>query len=197
MEDKEVLEKIKVKDERVISALHKEYKDSFFFFIRAKFSALKDDEIFEIYNNAFYELYKTVTTKKGFKVTVALKTFLFSIGKNLTLNYLRAKNRQIPTGINEDDIGRYGEWEKEDEGEKEMIVYKIVSKLTEPCKTILRLKFWEKLKANEIMNKVIGYTSKQAFSRKMRKCMSDMKDGLEQTLLRANYEFNENIGQWV
>lgn len=66
---------------------------------------------------------------------------------------------------------------------KETIVRQVVKQLTEPCKTILEMRYFKKMSFEEMLGKVVGYSSINTLRNKRQRCIKSLEDVLRERLL--------------
>ena len=62
---------------------------------------------------------------------------------------------------------------------QETIVRQVVKLLTEPCKTILEMRYFKKLSFDEMLGKVVGFSSVNALRNKRQKCIKTLESELK------------------
>jgi RNA polymerase sigma factor (sigma-70 family) len=68
---------------------------------------------------------------------------------------------------------------------KETIVRQVVKLLAEPCKTILEMRYFKKLSFEEMLGKVVGYSSINTLRNKRQKCIKSLESELRERLSLA------------
>jgi RNA polymerase sigma factor (sigma-70 family) len=69
---------------------------------------------------------------------------------------------------------------------QETIVRQVVKLLTDPCKTIIEMRYYLKLSFDEMLGKVIGFNSVNALRNKRQKCMESLEGELRAKLSISN-----------
>lgn len=127
-------------------------------------------DIFQETIIAFYEHVKN----ENFSLTCSLKTYLYSISRNLWLKRL-SKINSVGHSINDfedfTDIANINE----DNLQNEEILLKMINKLDESCKNILIYYYYDKLRMNEIKIKM-NLGSEQTAKNKKYKCMKHLME---------------------
>ena len=143
-------------------------------------------DIFQDAVIAFYEQVK----REDFMLTCSLKTYLYSISRNLWLKRL-AKTRRTAGNVN--DIENFIEVGDSNEGsiENEKILLELIGKLDEGCRRILTYFYYDKLRMKEIMLKM-NLESEQSAKNKKYKCMKHLMELVKTNktkamILRENY----------
>ena len=66
---------------------------------------------------------------------------------------------------------------------KETIVRQVVKQLVEPCKTILEMRYFQKFSFEEMLGKVVGYSSINTLRNRRQKCIKTLESELRERLL--------------
>lgn len=118
------------------------------------------------------------------KLKVSLKTYLFSIARNIWLKNLRDQKkatrlteRHEYIAIDEHSIAEELEFD-----ELAKAVQRLLSQLGQECQQILRYFYLEKVRIKEIMS-LLDYTSVQSVKNKKGRCIQKLKDKLGQNHL--------------
>jgi len=87
-------------DKCVLENLYTQHKSAFINF--AKPYAVSTEEILDIYQDATIALYENAIKGNLNTIKCSIKTYLFSIGKNMIFNFLKEKDKTVL--INTDEI---------------------------------------------------------------------------------------------
>ena len=142
-EDEQILLAIKNEDQVSMKAFYLTQKHPFISFIQMKFS-LDEETAGTLYQDCYTDMFVNIRAGKlQAPLKASLKTYLFSIGKYKSLNYLR--NRVSTTSNNEfPDIPIEPEVERSLElKEKGKMVRILLQKIGDPCKRLLTLLYIE------------------------------------------------------
>jgi len=176
MTEQAIIEKLKLKDEGTIIDLYNEYKNPFFLFIKGKVTALDNENIQDLYQEAWYAVYKNIKDGKLLELTSTLKTYLFQIGRNQALSLIkrlesRGGDKEIVDEVWEDDTH-----DIEDQHTKRSnILRQAIGELTETCRNIMKLFYFEDKKLDEIVYLLDDFSSKDALKTKKYKCMKRLE----------------------
>lgn len=112
---------------------------------------------------------------------VSLKTYLYSIARNIWLKTLRKQKKEVRLTeeheyIPIDDLTVAQELEFD---EMTTIVQSTLAQLGKDCQAILRYFYLEKVRIKEIMT-LLGYKSEQSVKNKKGRCIEKLKDKLRQ-----------------
>ncbi len=143
----------------------------------AKYFILKNSGNFEeaqdVFQDAIIVLYEK-TKNPNFKLTCTIKTYIYSIVRNLWLKILVKKKRQAIVT----DFEKFYKIEIEDyDTEKDTKIEKVleaIKTLGEKCKKILTSFYFEKKKM-EIIAEELGYTNAKNAKNQKYKCMKQLK----------------------
>lgn len=128
----------------------------------------------DVYQEAMIVLYENIR-KSGFRLTCKVKTYLYSISRNIWLKQL---NRKLPTSDLDDserfvDVNR--DFEKHEEKEAQLAkVRASLDELGEPCYSILTYFFFQRLTMEEIAGK-LNYTNAANAKNQKYKCFKRLK----------------------
>ena len=186
MSEQILLEKIKQKDESTIIELYNEHKDAFFGFLRKDFSSLDEDNLQDLYQEAWYAVYRNIKDGRLLQLTSTLKTYLFQIGRNQAISLVKKLNK-----MNSDEEVRDDGWDDEDiddiedvQAKKSLILRKAVDMLSESCRKIMKLFYFEMKKLDEILYLLDDYSSKDALKTKKYKCMKRLEKLVKDTFVK-------------
>lgn len=132
------------------------------------------EDIFQETVLTFIELVQ----KGKFRGESSVKTFMYSINKNIWLNELKKRGRQMKR---DEKFGK--EQELEDEGvskyisnrESRATVYSIIDSLGEVCRKILLAFYYENLSISDILKR-LDYQNEQVVRNKKAKCMKSLEE---------------------
>lgn len=176
MTEQLLLEKLRQKDEVTIIRLYNEYKADFIGFLKRDFTSLDDDNLHDLYQEAWYAVYRNIKDGRLLKLTSTLKTYLFQIGRNQANTLIKKVSRNTDEKEIVDE-----QWENDiDETEdiqaaKASIVRQAVSMLTDVCRKIMKLFYFEGKKLDEILDLLDDFSSKDALKTKKYKCMKRLE----------------------
>ena len=179
MTDLEILQLIKEDNQKVITLVYKKYHDEFIRFVRKGFPKFNTDSAEDAYSEGIHALYRNVKNGKLVSLSCDLKTYLFQIGKYKVIDEL---NRTSKTGgsvsieyLPPEEILELDYFEEKDmQIKKTRLLDEIVSMLTEPCKTLLTL-FWYDQKRDSEIVALMKYTSTDTVKNQRSRCMRTLK----------------------
>lgn len=173
--------------EDTVKWIYQEHFDSLSWFIKNNGGNSQDaEDIFQEVVVSFIDLVK----KSRFRGESSIRTFLFSMNRNLWLNELKRKGRALKRELKYQTNNDYtasdiqvGIVHKE---EKEVLIG-LVEQLGESCKKILVLFYYGELSMKEILERT-DYESEQVVRNKKYKCLKKLeamineKPAIKQTL---------------
>lgn len=172
---------------KIITEFYELHRDNFISFAKSYF---KIETVFaaEIYQEAYYKMYSNFTDGRVIERTCTLKTYLFSIGRNLIFNELKRRNKLTAlmethalNALPDMDLIE----EENDRTRKLSIVSEAVAALNDPCKTILTMFYWGRKKLDEILPALPKYSKIDTLKNQKSKCL----DRLEK-LLKTEFAKN-------
>ena len=130
------------------------------------------EEALDIYQDSIISMYENFYTKQVNVETATVKTYLFAIGRNKILQFLRNKKREIPQ-ITLQDSEVVVEPEVDNTEYQQLLAEKLKG-LSESCRRILRMYYYRNLSINEIVDQTDYKDSATVRSHKSR-CMKRLK----------------------
>lgn len=163
-------------DDEGIADIVRAYKDGLIFFINGYVKNIYIAE--EITEDVFFCL---MVKKPSFKPKYSFKTWLYSIGRNMAVDYIRKKSRSREIADTERLTVEADEISLADRvirNEDKIALYRALSKLPERYEQVLKLTFLQGFtneQAGKIMNKtkrqieMLVYRAKQALKKQLEK----------------------------
>lgn len=147
------------------------------YFNMAKYFIVKNngsiDEAKDVFQDSLIVLFEK-TKNPDFKLSCTLKTYIYSIVRNLWLKVLSKKKKNVSLT----DFEKYYKIETEEyDTEKDNKIDKVllaIKQLGEKCKKILSSFYFEKKKMTEIAEE-LGYTNAENAKNQKYKCMKQLK----------------------
>ena len=174
MNNEEILERIRAGDELIFREVYTTYRDEFVAWARKRFS-FDRDQCLEIFQASVVVMYDNLVTGKLTKLTSSLKTYLFSIGRNLSFEDHRVmeKGRQLAMHL---------EYHLEKEGVEldELFdkMYRGLDHLDEPCQQVMIKHYFKNLSSTELADEM-GYKNADTAKTKKYKCLQKLKNLIE------------------
>lgn len=182
--DKEQIIAIRRRNEYLIGKIYILYRSEFINYFKGK--VWKDSSVvLDIYQDAFIVLCNKVYERKidEDNLTSSLKTYLFGIGKYISININRKKGNYSEQLLSElpdipDEETGMGE-------ENDNIIQTAVNEMGEPCHTILVKQYWEDKSGEEIAVEM-NYKNKDAAKTQKYKCIQKLKNELKGKIVYQN-----------
>ncbi|MFY8032965.1 MAG: RNA polymerase sigma factor [Flexibacteraceae bacterium] len=165
MEDQEILQRIKKRDERALEYLYKKhYKMMLNMVVKNSGS---EDEAKDIFQDALIVFWEKVTGEAEFVLSAKLSTYLYSICQNLWRKELERKTRNSGEMVENSEVIDH------DREERENIIQKCINSLNDSCKQILTLYYFEKMSMGEIAE-LMGLSNADTAKTKKYKCKQEL-----------------------
>ncbi len=185
----EILELIKSNDHKSIANVYKSYRNEFIAFACKKY-AVSPEEAKENYQQAFLITINNIKNGRLTHLTSSLKTYLFQVGRNQINNELKRNARQSNIesqhGIYEDNIN---DFDFNNYNEKEYKIKKVIresfQKLSDTCRKLLSLFYFEKKRHEEIMT-IMNYANIDSVKTQKYKCFKRLE-----TVVRSEYSITD------
>lgn len=172
MKDREVIERIRSRDESALDYLYTKYYKMMARMILSNNGTTEEAQ--DIYQDALIVFWQKVMDK-DFTLTAKISTYLYSICQNLWLKELERKKKWV---YEEKD----GEtWEDYELDEKSRIIHECINALGSSCKQVLSLYYFDGMSMDEIADK-LGFASSDTAKTKKYKCKKKLDE-----LVRSKY----------
>jgi RNA polymerase sigma factor (sigma-70 family) len=178
--ENQVLEAIKRGDPKVLERLYDEIRQPFIVWA-VQFYQCESEDAIEIYQKAYTILYMNVRNEKLTQLTSSVKTYLFSIGKNLFREKFRNKHNRL---VNIEDVSNTNAVkvevdtdilnEYEDTHQKEIVRY-LLDQIGDPCKTLLNLMFIKGYSADAVVREM-GYSDERVVRKRKSLCLKKLRE---------------------
>ena len=182
MDKKATILSLKNQDERIVQLIYKEHKPKFENWLKGRYKIGSAEDCSEIYQRSFTVLFFNIKRGKLNDLEASLETYLFGIGKMILKEWWREKGKTKEHISFEDDKNLIDlelfstVFEKNDVDENlRTSLAMALEKMGEPCKTILKLFYWEKNSMEAIANKT-GYKNEQGAKKKKYLCISKLRE---------------------
>jgi RNA polymerase sigma factor (sigma-70 family) len=140
-----------------------------------------NEDAVEIYQKAYTILYLNVRNEKLTQLTSSVKTYLFSIGKNLFREKFRDKHNKvvnIDDVVNSDAINGLLDSNIMDEyndTHQKQAVRQLLNEIGEPCKKLLELMFIDGYSAEAVVTEM-GYSDERVVRKRKSLCLKKMRE---------------------
>ncbi len=189
MNDPDILQKIKNNDQQAIADLYKSYRNEFIAFAMKNYR-LSLDLCKEIYQEAFLAMHRNIMTGKLTELQSSLKTYLFQIGKFQIHNELKRESRltdiESQQGFHDNATQGFDFDGNDDKNELiKNTIMQSLQKLSEKCRELLRLFYYERRRHEEIMH-MLNYTTVDSVKTQKYKCFKKLE-----TLVKSEHDQSE------
>lgn len=151
-------------DDNAFSEILNMYRDKLIFFINRTINNLSVAE--ELAADSFAEL---LIHPKRYNFSVSLKTYIFTIGHNKMVSYIRKNSRYVMTSLEDvtEKSVEYASFEEEVlREEQRRLCNEAISKLPKDYQTVLHLLYFENMsyeEAGKVMNKSVKQVTNLAY----------------------------------
>lgn len=178
--DNQILEAIKRGDPKVLEKLYDDNRQPFLVWASQSYQCESEDAV-EIYQKAYTILYLNVRNEKLTSLTSTIKTYLFSIGKNLFREKFRDKHNRL---VNLDDVSNTNVIDNhldtnvfdnyQEEHQKEL-VRQLLNEIGNPCKKLLELMFIQGYSAEAVVHEM-GYSDERVVRKRKSLCLKKLRE---------------------
>ncbi len=178
--DNQVLDAIKRGDPKTLERLYDEIRQPFLVWASQLYQCESEDAV-EIYQKAYTIMYMNVRNGKLTNLTSSVKTYLFSIGKNLFREKFRNKHNRL---VNLDDVSNTNAINVEvdanvldnyEDTHKKELVRKLLGEIGDPCKTLLELMFIKGYSAEAVVREM-NYSDERVVRKRKSLCLKKMRE---------------------
>lgn len=164
---------------REFTQIYDELRPAFIAYFNSRYSFLRTEDIEDIYNDSLLAFYKNIESGKLATLTCSIKSYIYTIGRNKAVDLIR--NQHPEAHVSAENIEMYDRvdaiWEEANEAEREKqnAVRHIVNKLVEPCKSILKLFYFQKETMKTIAQQM-KYANADVAKSKKNQCMTKVRN---------------------
>lgn len=173
----DILEQIKVGDERFLESLYNQHRGKFIVWFQ-KNRNIEKDEAAEVYQRAFTIFYFNVKNGKVKTLSSEIGTYLFGIGKNLVRELSRNQKRTVSL----EELADHADGESESQTKHEashqkMLIDQTLQKVGEPCRSVLLLYYFNNYSYDAIATS-LGYKDGMVVKKKKCLCLQKIREQL-------------------
>lgn len=179
--DINLLEAIKRGDPKTMEKLYGDLRKPFIAWATQTYTCDEED-VLEIFQKSFTILYMNVRNGRLTRLTSSVRTYLFSIGKNLFREFLRNKNTASHIEIDEalntnllDDNVDTSILDKYQNVHQKETIRDILNKVPEPCNKLLRLVYIHDRTPKEIIEEM-GYSDERVVRKRKSICLKNLRE---------------------
>ena len=165
MDDQEILQRLKKRDERALDFLYKKHYKMMLNMVMKNSGS--EDEAKDIFQDALIVFWEKVTGEVEFVLSAKISTYLYSICQNLWRKELERKTR------NSGEMVELVEIIDHDREERMNIIQQCISSLHESCRQILTLYYFDKKSMGEIAE-LMSLSNADAAKTKKYKCKQEL-----------------------
>jgi RNA polymerase sigma-70 factor (ECF subfamily) len=191
--EKVLLEDLYSGREEVYIEIYRKYRDSFIRWTARNYSS-DSDTASDCFQDAVIILLNNVKSGKLTRLDSDLKTYLFSVGKNILLK--KYSLRKHETGLEEvlgENISIDAEWKggvtgpgdsDEQQDRKQRLIDKIAElavTMNEPCRSILKHYYYENLSMEKIAE-IMNYKNADTVKSQKVRCMKYLENSLDKLM---------------
>lgn len=193
--NEQVLEAIRNNDRRALQEFYNNNREAFAAWCFKNYQ-LTERECVEIYQQAYMIMYKNVLRGTLEKLSSKPLTYLCSVGRNLILSRKRGNMHtgNIPIEDLEDDrasdfvADTTEEEERQDQNKK--LVQHLLSKIGDPCATILKMTFVKGMHP-EAVAAAMNYSDERVVRKRKSLCLKRMREMVEEDANKKLSQDNE------
>ena len=175
MSENLIIEEIKSGNREELAKVYRAYRSEFIAWITSHYSCSREDAR-EVYQVSILILYENILSNKLKQLNGSIKTYLFAIGKNKFLEFKKADkrlNREVDAGdYGIDEITNLEQVEKE---QSLVLMERSLSKLGDPCKSLLELYYFHNKSMEEIAGEM-NYKNRATAKNLKCKCMARLRE---------------------
>lgn len=178
--DSSTLDAIKNGNPKVLEKLYDENRKPFIIWAIQLYSCAEEDAI-EVYQKAYTILYMNVRNGKLVKLTSSIKTYLFSIGKNLFREKFRDKHNKL---VNLDDVSNTSAvlnqvdnniLDAYQKNHQKELVRQLLDEVGDPCRKLLQLMFIQGYSADAVVEEM-GYSDERVVRKRKSLCLKKLRE---------------------
>lgn len=137
----------------------------------------------DVFQDSIIVMYEKIQ-QDDFELTCALKTYLYSISKNIWLNRLRKKSKNIPLENDYEEVDvDANALESMEQDELNKYYHQLLQKVDKESQKIIRLYYYEKKRMKEIA-KIMGYANEQVAKNKKARSIKKLRALLSESHLK-------------
>lgn len=172
----DILDRLRKHPNEVLVELYRDYRKEFMSWSYKSFGA-DTDVASDCFQDAMIVLYKNVQNGKLTDLQSSIKTYLFSIGRNVLLRRFEAERREVPMsehGYSEEVLEDIEFPELYAGNKAENKIAALMQSLKDPCKSILRYFYFRGFSMEEIAD-VMNYKNAQTVKAQKLRCIKEMQ----------------------
>lgn len=182
LETSAIIEAIKAGSEKILFNIYETYRNDFVSWAIHNHQ-VSVEEAKDVFQESVIALYKNVNADKLESLEVSIKTYVFSIGKNIILNAIKRKNIEGKVFENFSLTLENGIHEHYEHEHLVNLVKRLYRSMGSPCKEILEM-FYEKGFDMESIAREAGYKNADVAKKKKYECLSHLENRIGKTRIK-------------
>ncbi len=176
-EDARLLDRIRRGDEEALVTLFRQSRRAVTALVTRNSGTERDAE--EVLQESLVVLWERVRQGR-YRHAARLETFLYATAKNLWLRRLARARRETPLNLDADEsvADDPSPLDRLIESEESAMISNALSRLGEPCRTLLVLFYWEEASMEEIATR-LGFANAETAKSKKYQCKKALQDMLK------------------
>lgn len=184
--DIRIIQRIKEGDEKAFHDLYRAHREAFLDWAHFTYSVSREDAK-DLYQEAFVILWRNIHEGRLSELTSTVKTYVFSVGKHLTINFVKKQGRAVTSEHLELINLSYHPFEMtEDREHNRILIQENLSKLPEKDRKILELYYMDGKDMKTIAQEM-GYKNADVAKKRkyevFKKLAALVKNGLKTLML--------------
>ncbi len=182
LETSAIIEAIKAGSEKILFNIYETHRNDFVGWA-IHHHQVSVEEAKDIFQESVIALYKNVKANKLESLEVSIKTYLFSIGKNIILNTIKRRNIEVKVFENFNAKSENGIHEHYEHEHLISLVKRLYRSMGSPCKEILEM-FYEKGFDMESIAVRVGYKNADVAKKKKYECLNNLEGRVGRTRIK-------------
>jgi RNA polymerase sigma-70 factor (ECF subfamily) len=178
-EESKLLELLRSGKDDGIMKLYEIFRDEFILWSGKNFS-LNEEESSDIFQDTLISFYYNFRNNKISDLSCSIKTYLFAIGKNLSLKKIRKDKRMVKPGNLEDFPVKDDLTFPMEGNEKQNQIADMVKSLGDPCESILRYYYFDNYSMDLIAGKM-GYKNQNVVKSQKLRCIKELREKIKKS----------------
>lgn len=182
LKDIDTLGKLREGDRKTLERIYDEFRESFCVWATYTYQC-SENEAVEVYQKAFTIFYFNIRNGKLTVLTSSLKTYLYSIGKNVFRENFRSRKKNTLSLDNEDlrllekeESGmEYDILDAYDDVHLKSVAHELLEKVGDPCQTLLKLAFLKGYSTEAIVS-AMGYSDERVVRKRKSLCIKKLRE---------------------
>lgn len=170
----EIIQKIQAGGQAELGLVYETYREEFLHWVNKDYQCGSDDSK-DIYQLTILIFYDNIKQGKLEHLVSSVKTYIFGIGKNVAMDFLRKSKRNTPLD-KERWLNEHLMDEPDHEPSEQMFdaAQKALAKLGQPCQQLVEMFYYGK-KSMEDITEVLHYKNAETAKNQKCKCMKRLR----------------------